>query len=956
MDMRSREHYRSGNLLSRLITLFVKQVQVTKPGNFSPILVIVDGCDQCFLKNNMTSLKSHFNDAIKTHGAEHKDIVFILSQDAHDATSRTSEAMAITSFLNQTFPGIDIKFDDDFEGMEKMVVFSLTNGSIGSTPSIIPLSLTRANNHLVMFIEDFRDIFISATRENLVKMSQHDLPPAQKAENLDTKAPKGLQEAADILASLAREMPVESFARLADEWGLKDMYQKMVIQNKTRWQMTKSMTQKLMENCCLSLAEFMESLTLVNMRDPVARKLEANLTDSTEDLKTRIVSMNLTDNEQIALAHSLGQRSLFNCLTRPQDPAVSAMSDQEALICCVDTWRNEAKELTSNDELINCLLKAGLTSIGAQIKEKLETLTVDDDIKSFANMSMKKKIETTAFNVFLPVVSIIVTAIFMILLYCSSLQAQFWVLLLVHWVPGAGFFSIHLYYNQIFYGPILNKFYMALLLLFQLIGSTILYIHYIMQRFSSTGGAVERYKIKKILQLAESSMLMNNFTSLAIATYALQMLNEGRLSMTQPALFTFFTITVGIHCMKLVVNIVKKQAHSGFSRFSTIEIFPIISSLMLKVVATSVLLSSNTNYVILYSCLTVILALMFNYWIEKKLVSEADVEEQEINMTWMKATHSLIFPLEPQLPTRRAQLGVSLQLLVGDLAAAAGGFTPALWMGVTEGLFLTDNMVQALSLTGVGMVLYSVLALSATSLWTTSTSLELDDELEEPDEDATETSPILGIPSVPEVSSDKKKSFCTLLLPVLLLLLLASPGPLLLFVFNSCPAFPSLPHTSISCSSSLVVGSQCQLSCSPLLWSSSSLHSQCTWRGVWTVKNLTCRQQAAVLVGLATPLHPVNWQSAAQVYKTRGISSLLPPLPRGRLDGFVGYINGGLLYCGGVDTTDQASLPVGSCSFLKSPLLGWQETYPLLQVTHRLSCSFSSWIFRQEGSWVPAQS
>ena len=105
--------------------------------------------------NILPSLETHFKDAIRTHGAKPEDVVFILSQETKDAFGRTPDAMEATSFLNQKFPGVEIKFDEDFEGMESSVVFNLTNGCLGTSPSIIPLSLTRTNNHLVMFIEDF---------------------------------------------------------------------------------------------------------------------------------------------------------------------------------------------------------------------------------------------------------------------------------------------------------------------------------------------------------------------------------------------------------------------------------------------------------------------------------------------------------------------------------------------------------------------------------------------------------------------------------------------------------------------------------------------------------------------------------------------------------------------------------------------------------------------------------
>ena len=270
------------------------------------------------MRNILASLETHFKDAIKTHGAKPEDVVFILSQEAKDAFGRTPGAMDTTSFLKQKFPGVKIKFDQDFEGMESSVVFNLTNGCLGSSPGIIPVSLTRANNHLVIFIQDFRDILREAGTKALVKTSQLNLPALLESSSSDTQTDPGLEEAADILAGLSREITVDTIARLGQEWGVEDLYQQMVARNSTRWTMIKKMTKKLLESCpTLSMADFVESLRSVSLKDPVINKLKVNLEAMTDDLKDRIVSKNLTDNEQIELALRLGQRSLFNSLTRP---------------------------------------------------------------------------------------------------------------------------------------------------------------------------------------------------------------------------------------------------------------------------------------------------------------------------------------------------------------------------------------------------------------------------------------------------------------------------------------------------------------------------------------------------------------------------------------------------------------------------------------------------------------
>ena len=866
--------------------------------------------------------------------------------EAKEEDTRLSDALSATAFLREKFPQVDIKFDDDFEGMEKSVVFNLTNGSIASSPSIIPLSLTRANNHLVIFIQDFRDIFMDASKLNLVKVDPKNLPIYLAADQNETGTSTGLQEASSILASQSTKISLDSMAKLAKEWGIEALYQQLLKQNKTRWQMINMLTQEIFKTRpSLTLADFMDSLGTVNMmncatrvpltrtftmRDVVAEKLKLNLEQSIDDLKSRITARNLTDNEQIELAQSLGQRNLFNLLTRPLDPKVIAVADQHALVTCVDTWGNQATEHTSTEELINCLLKSGLIRIAAQIKEKLENPTANYDIASFANFSIRERMGTTAFDIFLPIFCIISTVVFLVLLFCNIRHAEFWTLLVMHWVPGAGFFGIHLYYNQSYYGPILSKFYMALLLLFQLIGSTVLYILYIMKRVSSTGGAVDRYKMKKILQLAESSMLMNNFTSLMIATYSLQLWNEGRISMNNPAIFSMFIITVGLHMLKLGTNILKKQGQFSVGA-AAVKCFPVMSSLLVKAIAILLLLSADSYWGPLYGLATVSLAFSLNYWIEKKFVS-TETEDQEINMTWMRTAHSLIYPLEHELPTKNVNLGKSLQLLLGDFAALACGLTVNYLAEITKGLFLTHNMVMALGVTGVGLTLYASTASYVISLWNAPAS-SLNDNLYESDNNVTETSSLLGNNQNQTHLRQRKTAMVALLVPISFVLMLASPFPLLLYAFNTCATFQSQPNGHITCTNfPPIVGSQCRLSCAPLFWSSSSLHSQCTWRGVWSLEDLTCRNQVAAVVGPRHIVDQDSWVSAVEIYPAPGMMSSLPGMPRLHARGAVAYINGGLLYCGGVDLEDPSVPTVSSCQLLKPPVAIWKRTSPLLQV------------------------
>ena len=119
------------------------------------------------------------------------------------------------------------------------------------------------------------------------------------------------------------------------------------------------------ENPGLTCAQFIESLRSVNMSEAVIDKMKETLANNIERLKELIADGCLVDDEDIALAHSLGQRDFFNSLTWPTDPATPAITDQDALLRCLDMWKSEVTEMTSTEHLIKCLLKAQLTMIDA---------------------------------------------------------------------------------------------------------------------------------------------------------------------------------------------------------------------------------------------------------------------------------------------------------------------------------------------------------------------------------------------------------------------------------------------------------------------------------------------------------------------------------------------------------------------------------------------------------------
>ena len=54
---------------------------------------------------------SHYSDVINVHGAKPEDVVFILSPQ-----STCPDEIPAMEYLSQKFPGVDIKFNEDFEG------------------------------------------------------------------------------------------------------------------------------------------------------------------------------------------------------------------------------------------------------------------------------------------------------------------------------------------------------------------------------------------------------------------------------------------------------------------------------------------------------------------------------------------------------------------------------------------------------------------------------------------------------------------------------------------------------------------------------------------------------------------------------------------------------------------------------------------------------------------------
>ena len=224
---------------------------------------------------------------------------------------------------------------------------------------------------------------------------------------------------------------------------------------------------------------------------------------------------------------------------------------------------------------------------------------------------------------------------------------------------------------------------------------------------------------------------------------------------------------------------------------------------------------------------------------------------------------------------------MNIQLLVGNIAAATLGFSLSLVVSVEDDLFITQNMVKASGMTIAILIAFSTLAYYGISLLPTSPAEPLPtDDLEEDIEDLSESTPLLGNNNRPSPKSSLKKAAHALVLLIMLILILLSWYPLLVYQFNTCPTFSPTPKSHIRCDKTpQTYGSSCHLSCSPLFYSQSQMKSSCTLTGRWSVPDLICRPQVAALVGPGLNTTLGRWQETVHMYPQTGSSSHIPGLP-----------------------------------------------------------------------------
>jgi hypothetical protein len=389
--------------------------------------------------------------------------------------------------------------------------------------------------------------------------------------------------------------------------------------------------------------------------------------------------------------------------------------------------------------------------------------------------------------------------------------------------------------------------------------------------------------MEKILRLAEASVLLNNFTALLLIIFTLHLANIGTVSQENPTLLSLATLTLGLHLAKLFFHILKKQSSGDLSREVVAQLglasLPVASSLVVKIVSLLTFLSSTSSYIILYACLMFVLALAATCWIQKKFLAD-DTEEEE-KKTFLRAAHSMIFPILPELATRKQVLGVTLQLLVGNIAAAILGFSVPLGEGVAEDLFITQNMVKAFGITIAFLIPFSTLAYYSISLLAKSSAEPLPtDDLDEDIEDLSESTPLLGDHNRPSPKLSLKKAAYALVLLLMSILILLSWYPLLLYQFNTCPPFSPTTNSHIRCDKTpQTYATTCHLSCSPLFLSHGLMNSTCSLTGRWTVADLTCRPQVAAVLGQGYNATTGRWEQSVDLYPATHSKSHIPGLP-----------------------------------------------------------------------------
>jgi len=456
------------------------------------------------------------------------------------------------------------------------------------------------------------------------------------------------------------------------------------------------------------------------------------------------------------------------------------------------------------------------------------------------------------------------------------------------------------------------------------VSSILLHMKYFKMRRVSKGTEIEKYQMNKTMREANASMMINNFTSLLVIVFTLHTTVTGSITEENPALLSMVSVVTVLHLLKLLGNNLKNQSLLGS--------FSAVGSLVLKMGSLLSLLSSDSNpaYLVLVSSSLFLLSIAVNWWTEKRLITGESANDEK--KTFLRAAHSLVFPLPLERQDKQQALGLSLQLLVGNVAAAIMGFSMPLLVGVINETVITQNLIKSFFVQAVFLIAYSTLTHLRLSLLTSSSEEPLSvDDFEEDIEDASESTPLIGNQNqAPTEDSNLKKVGYAMVLMFFLLLILACSLPLLTYVFNTCSPFQSSPNSQIRCDTTpQTYGSTCWLTCSPMFRSEQEMVSSCQLGGAWTVRDLSCRPQVAAVIGKGWNKTKGEWVQATDIYPPTGRSSL-PGLSLAY--GVAGYVDGRILYCGGENIQDASLTPVKTCHSLQDQGSGWlEEPFTLLQ-------------------------
>ena len=193
------------------------------------------------------------------------------------------------------------------------------------------------------------------------------------------------------------------------------------------------------------------------------------------------------------------------------------------------------------------------------------------------------------------------------------------------------------------------------------------------------------------------------------------------------------------------------------------------------------------------------------------------------------------------------------------------------------------------------------------------------------EENTDDERPLTGEARSTMVKTIKKASW-TILPLVLFFLATSMSSYMMLYQFNTCPAHGPYEKGTIFCSStSLSVGSTCQLACFATYLSPAPLSARCTWRGLWSRRFAGCRPQVALLLG------SYDGKMSMEIYpRTNSTKAPLPPPPT-YLQGYTAsYVDGAVLVCGGISLDSPVSK---TCYRLEPPSPVWEESPDLWKVS-----------------------